>query len=74
MVFNYSSKITKGFVVRMFNFLRVLHCVRDTAASASVKSCHLAGEIGLAVVAAGNSTTFSLPLLLLSYVCLHRLK
>lgn len=61
MVFNYSSKITKGFVVRMFDSLRVLRCVRDTAASASVKSCHLAGAIGLAVGAAGNSATFSLP-------------
>lgn len=62
MVFNYDSKITKGFVVQMFNFLHALCCIRDAAVSASVKSCHLAGEIGLAVVAAGNSTTFSLPL------------
>lgn len=61
MVFNYSSKITKGFVVRMFNFLRALCSVRDAAVNASVKSCHLAGEIGLAVVAVGNSTTFPLP-------------
>jgi len=62
MFFNCNSKITKGFVVQLFNFLHALHCLRDTAASASVKSCYLPGEIGLAVVAVGNSTTFSLRL------------
>lgn len=60
MVFNCNSKITKGFVVWMFHFLRALRCIRDAAANASVKSCHLAGEIGLAVAAVGNSTTFFL--------------
>lgn len=44
----------------MFHFLRALRCIRDAAANASVKSCHLAGEIGLAVAAVGNSTTFFL--------------